>query len=100
MGKVFELIISDEAAEEIEQLRDFNESRRAGQGFLILEDVLDCIERIQKNPNSFQYYKTKIEKIRRGLSKKFSIIILYEVDNIHFQIQILAVADSRQNWFQ
>ena len=96
----YELVITEEAAEEIEAIRDFNESRKKGLGFEYLEDILDCLERIHQRPRDFQYYRSAKEGIRRGLSKRFSIIILYDIDQKREKLEILTVADSRQDWFQ
>ncbi|MEL6649333.1 MAG: type II toxin-antitoxin system RelE/ParE family toxin [Bacteroidota bacterium] len=98
MAKRYNLVISEEAAEDIEAIRDFGEARKKGLGFKYLEDILDCIEAIQHNPQSFQYYKTPAIGIRRGLSKQYSIIVLYDLDQDRDRIEILTIADSRQDW--
>lgn len=98
MNEKFELIILEDAVLDIEKIRDFNEARAKGLGFKYLEDILDCLERIQNSPKEFQFYQSKELGIRRGLSLKFSIIILYDLNLEKNQVEILKVADSRQDW--
>lgn len=98
MAERFQVVILEEAAIDIEDIRDFNEAKRKGLGFDYLEDILDCIERIQTNPKEFQYYQTSDLGIRRGLSKRFAVIILYDIDFKKERVEILAIADSRQDW--
>ncbi|MFK7926269.1 MAG: hypothetical protein AB8H47_30255 [Bacteroidia bacterium] len=44
MAKQYNLVISEEAAEDIEAIRDFGEARQKRLGFKYLEDILDCID--------------------------------------------------------
>lgn len=90
------VVFTEEAVIEIEELRDFYESRKLGLGFDFLEDILLCIDIIESNPRLFQFAMTAEEGIRRGLSDRFSIVILYHVRGD--MIEILTVADSRSNW--
>ena len=100
MERQYELVISEEATVEIEEIRDFYNRRKKGLGFDCLEDILNCLERIQENPKSFQYYREAKDGIRRGLTKRFSIIILYDIDDKRLTIEVLTIADSQQNWFK
>ena len=100
MEKRFEFVITEDAALDIESIRDFNEARQSGLGFRYLEDILDCLERIEQNPRDFQYYKTAKEGIRRGLTSRFSVVVLYDIHEREKRIEILTVVDSRQNWFE
>jgi plasmid stabilization system protein ParE len=96
MAKRFELVITVDAALDIEKIRDFNEARQDGLGIKYLEDILDCLERIEQNPRDFPYYRTAQDSIRRGLTKRFSVVVLYDLDLVKNRIEILTVADSRQ----
>lgn len=100
MAKRYKLVIVEEAAIDIEEIRDFNESRKSGLGFEYLEDILDCLDRIEQNPNSFQFYRTSKESVRRGLTARFSVVVLYEINAEINRVEILTVADSKQNWFE
>ncbi|MEL6257012.1 MAG: hypothetical protein AAFR87_33760 [Bacteroidota bacterium] len=93
-------IITEEAAEEIEAIRNFNEGRKQGRGFDSLEDILDCLDRIHKNTGRFQYYRNAKDGIRRGVSARFAIIVLYDKDHEKERIELLNVADSQQDWFE
>lgn len=96
----YDLVISIEASDDMERIRNFHENIRPGLGFIYLEDILDSIERIQQNPERYQYYKTANESIRRCVTRRFSSIILYDIDHRRNRVEILVVADSRQNWYQ
>lgn len=47
------VVFTEEAVLEIEEIRDFCESRREGLGFEVLEDILSCIELLERNPGLF-----------------------------------------------
>ncbi len=99
MDNRYSLFVSEGATIDIEDIRDFNEGKKAGLGFDYLEDILDCLDSIQANPKSYQYYRTAEVGIRRGVSKRFSLIILYSINEQISRLEILTVADSRQDWF-
>ncbi|MEZ4849932.1 MAG: type II toxin-antitoxin system RelE/ParE family toxin [Bacteroidia bacterium] len=91
-----ELIISDLAIEQIDSIFTYHESNHDGKGSDFLEAVWDCFEKIQLNPERWQFLRTREDNIRRAITEKPQTIILYSIDSD--KIIILEVWDSKQNW--
>ena len=92
----YELIIEPGAVEQVEKLRIYHESKRAGKGGDFLEVLLDCLESLQTRPQKWQFLKTKELGTRRAITKPPQTIIIYEIENK--VVYITDIYDSRSNW--
>ncbi|MGH2574722.1 MAG: type II toxin-antitoxin system RelE/ParE family toxin [Ignavibacteria bacterium] len=70
----FELIVRPDAESDIEEAYEWYEERSKGLGEEFINEVDDCLLRIQTNPN---IYSKVYKKTHRGLLKKFPYGIFY-----------------------
>lgn len=93
----YQLIILEEASEEMFSLYEFYESRSPGLGNLFWDRLGECLYRIENRPESWQYARTASEQIRRGIISQPPVIVLYIFEKP--EIRILSVKDARSNWY-
>ncbi|MDQ6761703.1 MAG: type II toxin-antitoxin system RelE/ParE family toxin [Bacteroidota bacterium] len=73
----FDLILQSEAIAELQEAFEWYEKQKQGLGFLLLEEVENCFEKLSLNP---QYYTYINKKYRRIKVKKFPYLIVYEIE--------------------
>ncbi|MEM9985593.1 MAG: type II toxin-antitoxin system RelE/ParE family toxin [Bacteroidota bacterium] len=92
----YQLIITQEASDDIFDLHGFYEEMQIGLGDEFMDAVGNCLLDIEENPYHWQYAYSRHERIRRALIRKPPVVILYEVENTN--IYIGRVKDTRSNW--
>jgi len=95
-GNKYQLIITQEASDDIFDLYEFYEEMRAGLGDAFMDAVGNCLLGIEENPYQWQYAYSRQERIRRALIRKPPVVILYEVEDA--DIYIGRVKDTRSDW--
>ncbi len=93
-NRAFQLVILEEAKEDILTLIDFFSEQ--GSGEKLIDALGDCLLEIEAKPLAWQFVNTKEEGIRRAFVKHPPIVILYKVEEP--QIRILAIKHLRSDW--
>lgn len=92
----YQLVITQEASDDIFDLYEFYEEMRAGLGDEFMDAVGSCLLDLEENPFRWQYAYSRRERIRRALIRKPPVVILYEVEDT--DIYIGRVKDTRSDW--
>jgi plasmid stabilization system protein ParE len=88
----YNLIVKQEAAQEIINAYHWYESKSEGLGESFLSALDDCLETIDINPATYQkIYKEQ----RQAIVKTFPFVVMYEHDNN--DIIVYAVFDTNQD---
>lgn len=91
--KLYEIIISPEAEEELMLSKEFYERKREGLGKEFVNEVDSTIIRITDNPEQFP--KTKRKSVRKANINRFPFGVYFAVKDI--LINILAVFHNSRN---
>jgi plasmid stabilization system protein ParE len=86
------IIFTPEAEEDADQGYFWYESKKIGLGREFLTAVDACLQKISRNPQSYQ---TIYKEYRRAVVRRFPYAIIYEATGT--DVTIYAVFDSRQS---
>ncbi|MCU0443359.1 MAG: type II toxin-antitoxin system RelE/ParE family toxin [Microscillaceae bacterium] len=90
----YQIIIGEKARQDVQDVVDWYESQKSDLGidfFLYFEDKIKVLE---TNP---KLYPTYFDYFRRFLLKKYPYAIYYLIDEVNFNIEIIALFHSSRN---
>ena len=90
--KVYNLIIKEEARDEISDAYFWYESKQNKLGERFLNNLDDCFITIKNNP---KIYAKKHKNMQQAIIDNFPFIIIYEIENR--DIVVYAVFNTNQN---
>ena len=95
----FEIVLRREAQIELDEIFIWYEEQKIGLGLDFINEFEATINKITHNP----YYASYIEIDARSASlKKFPYEIIYRIDEVNWQVRIIAIIHQRRNptWFR
>jgi len=92
----FQLVILEEARNDILILSDFFNEQRPGFEEQFIDALGDCLLKIESNPQSWQFVSSKEEGIRRAFIQYPPVVVLYKFEKP--QIRVLAIKHLRSDW--
>ena len=91
---MYNIIISPEALDEIQQSTSWYNLQQKSLGNRFFKNVKDCIKKIKKNPLAFQI---RYNNFRGAIVSKFPFIVIYFIDNDNKIIVVTAVFHTSRN---
>ncbi|WP_230659217.1 type II toxin-antitoxin system RelE/ParE family toxin [Psychrobacter sp. I-STPA10] len=88
----FRLLISEQAEQDMIELAHWYESQQVGLGNRFIDELENTFKIIQNTP---QIYVVVYRDVRRGLLRKFPVMVLYLIDN--HTIQVIAIMHASRN---
>jgi len=90
--KLYNLIIKEEAREEIISAFFWYESKQPQLGERFLNKLDDCFDVLKSNPN---IYSRKYKSMRQAIVSKFPFVVIYEIEKRN--IIVYAVFNTSQD---
>lgn len=87
----YELILQEEASQEILEAYIYYENAQEGLGEIFMKHLDKYLRRIQNNPKHFQFKKN----YREAFIQKFPYLIVFDI--IDYKIIVLSVFNTHQN---
>ncbi len=73
----YNLILQTEAIIELQKIFEWYEKQQIGVGYILLQEIENCFEKLSVNPQHYTYIN---EKYRRIKVKRFPYQIIYEIE--------------------
>ena len=90
----YEIVILTEAIVDLESIIDWYEAQKLGLGENFFLEFEATAHRLKQNP---YLYQESFLFIRKAILSGYPYLIFYAVDEINFQIEIIAVLHQRIN---
>lgn len=88
----YKLLISEQAEQDMIELAQWYESQQVGLGNRFIDELENTFKIIQNTP---QIYVVVYRQVRRGLLRKFPVMVLYLIDS--HTIQVVAIMHASRN---
>ena len=85
----WQVFLSESAREDLEEARNWSESRQAGLGSDFLVEVESILELLEQNPKIFP---VRSESVRGGPLRRFPYLIFYRIQDL--SVEVIAIANT------